>query len=260
MQDRYVGDVGDFGKYGLLRALSGPFKRETGLSLGVVWYLVPDKGNDGDGSKIGYLSLPPDRAAFFRDCDPALYDALRELVSDGSRSTQKVRDASVLPTGTAFFAEPLTFTSTKRNGKARRSYRAAWLEGACQATAGCDLVFLDPDNGIGNTIAPHAKQGVKYTYPTEVSAFLDRGQSVVVYHHLGRHGTARDQLERQFGHFTQRSEWSVFALLYHRGTARAFFVIESSTSKHVLLDRARLMLAGPWSRHFDLITPEGGKT
>ncbi len=49
MQDRYVGDVGDFGKYGLLRALSGPFKSEAVLSLGMVWYLVPDQGNGGDG-------------------------------------------------------------------------------------------------------------------------------------------------------------------------------------------------------------------
>lgn len=256
MQDRYVGDVGDFGKYGLLRALSGPLKRESALSLGVVWYLVANEENNGDGSKIGYLSLPPDRSAFFRECDPALYDVLRELVAAGSRSTQRVQDASVLPTGTAFFAEPLAFTSVRRDGKTRRSYRAAWLEGACQATAGCDLIFLDPDNGIGNTIAPHAKQGIKYTYPAEVTAFLDRGQSVVVYHHLGRHGTTRDQLSRQFGHFTQGSKWSVFALLYHRGTARAFFVIEPSSSEHLLLHRAKKMLAGPWSRHFELVTSE----
>jgi hypothetical protein len=256
MQDRYVGDVGDFGKYGLLRALSGPSNGKPALSLGVVWYLVPAEGNNGDGSKIQYLTLPADRAAFFRECDPALFDTLREVVAGGSRSTEMVRDASVLPTGTTFFAEPLTFTSLERNGKARRSYREAWLQGACEATQKCELVFLDPDNGIGKTIAPHAKQGVKYTYPAEVSAFLDRGQSVVVYHHLGRQGTAREQMKRQFGHFTQRAEWSVFALLYHRGTARAFFIIESDVSRHLLLERARQMLAGPWSRHFELITPE----
>jgi len=256
MQDRYVGDVGDFGKYGLLRALSGPSNGKPALSLGVVWYLVPDEGNNGDGSKIQYLTLPAARAAFFRECDPVLFDALRELVSGGPRSTERVRDASVLPTGTAFFAERLAFTSTERNGKARRSYREAWLEGACQATQKCELVFLDPDNGIGKAIAPYAKQGVKYTYPTEVSVFLDRGQSVVVYHHLGRQGTAREQLKRQFDHFTQRAEWSVFALLYHRGAARAFFVIESGASGHLLLERAQQMLAGPWSRHFELIIPE----
>ncbi len=35
MQDRYAGDIGDFGKIGLLRAL-----RVQGLSIGVNWYLV----------------------------------------------------------------------------------------------------------------------------------------------------------------------------------------------------------------------------
>jgi hypothetical protein len=33
MQDRYAGDIGDFGKFALLRALEG-----AGLSVGVNWY------------------------------------------------------------------------------------------------------------------------------------------------------------------------------------------------------------------------------
>ena len=49
MQNQYVGDIGDFGKYGLLRAISG-----DPLRLGVVWYLFPDEPpkepGKGDGS------------------------------------------------------------------------------------------------------------------------------------------------------------------------------------------------------------------
>lgn len=44
MQNRYAGDIGDFGKFGLLRALRG-----SGLSIGVNWYLVPDETRIGDG-------------------------------------------------------------------------------------------------------------------------------------------------------------------------------------------------------------------
>src|ERR1700684_4163658 len=40
MQDRYVGDVGDFGKFGLLRALCGE-SHPLPLKLGVVWYRFP---------------------------------------------------------------------------------------------------------------------------------------------------------------------------------------------------------------------------
>jgi hypothetical protein len=34
MQNRYVGDIGDFGKFGLLR-----FIEDTGLRIGINWYL-----------------------------------------------------------------------------------------------------------------------------------------------------------------------------------------------------------------------------
>ena len=36
MQDRYAGDVGDFVKYGLLRAI------REGKRLGIAWYLHPN--------------------------------------------------------------------------------------------------------------------------------------------------------------------------------------------------------------------------
>lgn len=45
MQNRYVGDVGDFGKYHLLKALCRGDDGKAALSLGVVWYLVPDENN-----------------------------------------------------------------------------------------------------------------------------------------------------------------------------------------------------------------------
>ena len=39
MQNKYVGDIGDFGKYVLLRRLACPEFTESPLSLGVIWYL-----------------------------------------------------------------------------------------------------------------------------------------------------------------------------------------------------------------------------
>ena len=39
MQDQYAGDIGDFVKYGLLRAIS------EGKCLGVAWYLCTDSGS-----------------------------------------------------------------------------------------------------------------------------------------------------------------------------------------------------------------------
>jgi hypothetical protein len=257
MQDRYVGDAGDFGKYGLLRSLLGTRTGEPPLSLGVVWYLVPDDGNGGDGTKVGYLNLPSDRATFFRDCDPALYDGLQGLVSTGCRSTQHVKDSAVLPAGTVFFAERLAFSSARRNGEARQTHRAKWIEAACRATAGCDLVFLDPDNGLGGAVLPHNKAGVKYAYLEEVRRYLERSQSIVVYHHIGRQGTAREQVSRQLRRLTDSPEQNrTFAMLFHRGTARAFLVVESKRHRGLLFDRARRMMEGPWCRHFELVLDE----
>ena len=51
MQNRYTGDIGDFGKLGLLRVL-----HSAGLSIGVNWYLTPDETHNGDGRHIAYYS------------------------------------------------------------------------------------------------------------------------------------------------------------------------------------------------------------
>ena len=44
MQNRYTGDIGDFSKLGLLRALSN-----AGLSIGLNWYLTPNETHNEDG-------------------------------------------------------------------------------------------------------------------------------------------------------------------------------------------------------------------
>ena len=70
MQNRYAGDIGDFGKLGLLRQL-----RKTGLSVGVNWYLTPDETHNGDGRHVGYLENN-----VFRSCDEQMWSALGEIV------------------------------------------------------------------------------------------------------------------------------------------------------------------------------------
>lgn len=75
MQNRYTGDIGDFGKYGLLKSISSPENRQN-LSLGVVWCLVPEEEENEDGNDTKYL----DGREEFNQCDPELYKALREIV------------------------------------------------------------------------------------------------------------------------------------------------------------------------------------
>lgn len=86
MQNRYVGDIGDFGKLGLLRQL-----HKTGLSVGVNWYLTPDETHNGDGRHVGYLENN-----VFRSCDEQLWSALGQIVKSGSRQVCELENSEIL--------------------------------------------------------------------------------------------------------------------------------------------------------------------
>ena len=75
MQNRYAGDVGDYGKLAMLRQIA-----DTGLVMGVNWYLVADEAHNNDGKHTGYLA---DRK--FDDLDDTLRDSLR-TIAQGERS------------------------------------------------------------------------------------------------------------------------------------------------------------------------------
>ena len=66
MQDRYAGDVGDFVKLGLLRALS------PGRKLGMAWYRYPDESHNGDGRHITYLDQPQRAKELLNSAEPQL--------------------------------------------------------------------------------------------------------------------------------------------------------------------------------------------
>jgi hypothetical protein len=88
VQDRYAGDIGDFGKYGLLRYICFAGNGISSLRLGVNWYLVPDTGNAGDGGFTEYLQ--DDLYPLFnklRICDPKLYETLKNIVLPGKEES-----------------------------------------------------------------------------------------------------------------------------------------------------------------------------
>src|SRR5215469_10292462 len=87
MQNRYVGDIGDYLKLGILRALL------PGFRLGVAWWLYPDESHNGDGRHIDYLN----RHTQWRHFDPELFDALGRIVSSGQRNIRALESANVLP-------------------------------------------------------------------------------------------------------------------------------------------------------------------
>lgn len=246
-----MGDIGDFGKYGLLRALCG-----EDLPLGVVWYLVPDEGGDGNGAHVGYLDPTPTNLRRFKACDPLLYDALREIVHNGTRSVRSIRERAVLPSDTVFYEEPLSFDGMPGIGeaatRARLEHRKAWVRDALVVTEGRAIVFADPDNGLESGTPRHHRKGPKFAYYDELAPYAQRGQSLVIYHHLHRNYSTREQVRERLSHIRERLDVA-FALVYKRGTLRAFFVVPSEGHWRMLSERARRLVEGWWSQHFVLV-------
>ena len=261
MQDRYVGDLGDFGKYGLLRFLCSSADPVSGsdLMLGVVWYLFPDEDHNDDGKYVQYLVPNTRNQEQFRSCDPVLYDVLADIVRSDRRNVVSIRDLGVLPVGTKYYERPLTFDGLPRSGpwvqRRRAELRTAWLDGALESTTPCGMVFVDPDNGFEVRVGAYQKRGPKYVFFNELMPFLNRGQSLVAYHHMSRSGSSVDQVRGRLAEIEDRLGHRAFALLYHRGSARAFFVIPVEEHRGLLRSRAEKFLAGHWSRHFELVTP-----
>lgn len=126
-----MGDVGDFGKYGLLRALCAEEltwgSRTYDLTLGVVWYLVSDEEGTADGGHVGWLRQDTRTMQQFMPCDPELYHILLRLIQDGDRSVRAVRERGVLPEGTVFYEERLSFAGMPGVWiTAARGWRALW--------------------------------------------------------------------------------------------------------------------------------------
>lgn len=245
MQDRFVGDIGDFGKYGLLRALTGIHPEAKRLSLGVVWY-VPDetttaKTPSGHGQKVGYLfDTNPKRKDCFRSCDPCLFDSLRDIVC-GERNLKAVNQQNILE-GSVFFEMPVS-----------RDNRESWTLGALNATEGLDIVFLDPDNGI--TLDPNGS--TRHAYIQEIQSFVQRGRTVVIYHHIGRMFDGRgaqapEQMRGWATHLRTTLSLKPEILWYRRGNARAYFVLPRGEHADTIRTRLAAFRASAWfaRKHF----------
>ena len=86
MQDRYAGDVGDFGKIGMLRCIE-----MCGVRIGVNWYLVEDESHNQDGKHVGYLQDNK-----FVGLDEELRKGLASLIKDNNRSVHQLEELGLL--------------------------------------------------------------------------------------------------------------------------------------------------------------------
>jgi hypothetical protein len=183
MQDRYAGDVGDFVKLGLLRALSFDKK------LGVAWYRFPNEDHNKDGRHISYLDQPD----LYASLDSDLFIHLKNVARTGRLI------AHLVPTlGEAIFSDE-SLDVSKTHARVRRSWRKKWFSRTLSQLADCDLVFADPDNGIVDD-NDWRKGSSKFgkQIPVEEVRALANGRCAIIYHHNTR---------RQGGHDAEVNYW-----------------------------------------------------
>jgi hypothetical protein len=239
MRDSYVADVGDFGKYALLNALAG-----HDLRLGVLWCRnsLPDATQDGR-----FTAYPELRA-----CDPNLYDRLDYILRTKQRTLVHVENNHILPSNTLFYGTampaPKTPCFSAASREAQRQLRAAWFKEGLKRLSEVELVFLDPDNGMATKRAKeHWRSSVKYVFKDEITAWVKRGQSVVLYQHQQRRSLS-EQVSDQ--HEILAAGKLCHAVSFHRRTARIYYILPAEDHEHRISERLTCFLDGEWGKHF----------
>ncbi len=258
MQDRYAGDVGDYLNFGLLRWLCRPSFDAPPLRLGIVWYRVPDEDHNGDGKHVSYLDPERKSGQALRPLDPDLYDRLAVMVASGQRSIPSLQGAGVFLPDTQFFSNVLTYDDLPAGATAdRAARRTAWVAAAHDAMDGAGLVFVDPDNGLrraDHSTPRTARKAVKHAYLDELVPFLDRGQSVVAYHHADRSGKVGEQARRRMADAAEElGVEPIGAVRASRGSTRLFLVVPVAAHRALLTDRLESLAGSPWASELKVI-------
>lgn len=231
VQDRYAGDIGDFGKLALLRALA-PERR-----LGICWCRTDGSGEStNDGRHLAYIQRPER----FRPLDPEAFDALAlfiDQVGQGrcGRAVSSLEALALLPADSLFHGVLCP---------RRLPDRRIWAAGMVEAIAGADLVFLDPDNGLeGGTLSP------KSAAVAELAALRQPGRAVLLYHHQTRRaGGAASEAQHVASRLAEVGFGSVDAVRLRPYSSRFYFLMDAEPA---LRDRLR-EFASRWGRRAEL--------
>ena len=219
MKNQYFGDVGDYGKYGLLRYLAG-----QGITIAVNWYLtMDDESNDGNNRRY----LAKDKNQIY---DPELFDVLKAMYAKNEKDVSRFASLRMIP-GAIYFNKTVKPELSTLTVSEKRTERERWHHEALEACSGTKLVFLDPDNGLRAGTPSAKKDAVKYVYSSEVADYYKHGQDVVYYCHRGRRTDAQWEKAK---HLMQVDcpNAVLMGITYHRGTQRSYiFVIHPEREK-----------------------------
>ncbi|HEY3268549.1 MAG TPA: hypothetical protein VGM37_16645 [Armatimonadota bacterium] len=213
MMNQYFGDINDFHKYALLRALTA---RGDTRTL-VCWMLTPSDGGT-DGGKTSYLLAPQSPHG---TADPEAFMALRRILVGDDRINASARDVRwaeairLIPGATYYPSDPNfpmsdgALTLVPADPEKRRAYFLRALE----AAGGADLVFFDPDTGIEVPSTPRGgERSTRYVFLEEVKQAYETGAAVLVFQHYARENR-KAYLERRIEQLQRTANGATIASL-----------------------------------------------
>ena len=226
MQDRYVADVGDFGKFQLFRYLFN--HRESplnGKALAQIWFMHEGEGEENnDGRHIDYFER-------MNGSDEYLEHSLMELIMRDKREVTELEELKLLQNAKFYYEKvPKSLED-----------RYLWLNTALTFSNKSHIVAVAPDNGMALkcnrvekrfellTLSQHYSQKVyphKYIFADEVSYFyrLPYLEVCIVYQHLSRcfsHNEQIDSLLRDL----EKEYHHVLAIKHKPYSPRVFFFL-----------------------------------
>lgn len=163
MKNQYIGDIGDYGKYGMLRYLE-----KSGIKIGVNWYLT-ENDDSNDGKFTTYLDNNKERYL-----DPELFGLLKKVVVCEDKSVSMIEKAEIFSSA-CFYHKLIS-----------RENRDEWHYNALEALRDAALVFCDPDNGPIGTKSKGSKNSEKYICPLEIVDYYASGRWAQIYSHSSK--------------------------------------------------------------------------
>ncbi len=226
MQDRYVADVGDFGKFQLFRYLFNHKESPLdGKALSQIWFMHKGEGEqNNDGKHIDYFER-------MMGTDEYLENSLLDVIMRDKREVTELENLKLLNNAKFFYEEV---------PKALED-RYLWLNMALTFSNKSQIVALAPDNGMALkcnraeqrfhflTLAEHYTQKVyphKYIFADEVSYFfrLPYLEVCIVYQHLSRCFAHDEQINSLLCDLKKEYD-NVLAIKHKPYSPRVFFFL-----------------------------------
>ncbi|HEC45891.1 MAG TPA: hypothetical protein ENI25_03625 [Epsilonproteobacteria bacterium] len=253
MQDRYVADVGDFGKFQLFRYLFNHKESSLdGKALAQIWFMHEGEGEENnDGRHIDYFER-------MNGSDEYLEHSLMDLIMRDKREVVELEELKLLKNAKFFYTHVPNALED----------RYIWLNQALTFSNRSQIVAVAPDNGMALkcnraekrfemlTLSQHYSQKVyphKYIFADEVSYFyrLPYLEVCIVYQHLGRCFSHNEQIDSLM--YDLKKEYHhVIAIKHKPYSPRVFFFLCKSQVIKESLEMRLNMFAEEFSEFWEV--------